>query len=282
MMSFYTVIQYIPNPVIGERVNIGVIVYSQGKVLVQFLHNWKRAQTFAKRDLSFLKDFASNIEQAAIQPQLPHTPGEWQLSETTIGKMIASWKGVIQLTEVGGGRIEIHELLARVSSEFLVQPAQVAKTYRDKRSAVAIAAQSIETALKSHLPQQDVKSLIKRDEPVSGTVMPQEFDVVAKNGRVYFAAQGLSFQIQDKKHLPDQIRLLTLAISDVHKHQKDLPVGVVVLPPLRDDEAFDFYEKAEKRLISVGASVISEDDALTWANRAVRESVPADLVVGHS
>src|SRR5579885_3191655 len=40
MASFYTVVQYVPDPVADERINAGVIVFSRDRVAARFVKNW--------------------------------------------------------------------------------------------------------------------------------------------------------------------------------------------------------------------------------------------------
>ena len=44
MTSYYSVVQYVPNPMSGERVNVGVIAFDGHAVRTRFLRNWTRAR----------------------------------------------------------------------------------------------------------------------------------------------------------------------------------------------------------------------------------------------
>ena len=45
MTSYYTVVRYVPDVVRDERVNIGVIVFSDNEKRSQFLKNWGRVKS---------------------------------------------------------------------------------------------------------------------------------------------------------------------------------------------------------------------------------------------
>jgi len=114
---------------------------------------------------------------------------------------------------------------------------------------------------------------------LQGSLMPQEFDVVARNGQPYFAAQGISFEIADLKDLRDHVKLMTFAINDVKQGSQSLPIGVVALPPAEvgSAESSDLYGEACDAFGRAGAQVVSESGVHTWAIEAVRTTIPVDI-----
>src|SRR6266700_2867713 len=46
MPTTYTVVQYVPDPIADERLNVGVIAVSGGRARSRFLTNWRRAERF--------------------------------------------------------------------------------------------------------------------------------------------------------------------------------------------------------------------------------------------
>ena len=114
MASFYTVVQYVPDPVADERVNAGIIVFSQDRVAVRFVKNWARLQRFGNKDVRFLRDFARELEER-IEPRLDRPT----LSEAAIREMAATWKDAIQFTTPRGSLLSIHELLKDAEVRFL-------------------------------------------------------------------------------------------------------------------------------------------------------------------
>ena len=100
MPAKYSIIQFIPNPIANERINIGVITFDTTNVHVRFLKNWERVKRFASNDIQFLQDFAEKCEQA-VSPNLLFSTMENfpRLDETQILAMAHGWKNSIQLTE---------------------------------------------------------------------------------------------------------------------------------------------------------------------------------------
>jgi len=52
MICKYSVIQYVPDPVRNERVNVGVIVWSGNIVKTHFISDWRRIKDFFNCDLN--------------------------------------------------------------------------------------------------------------------------------------------------------------------------------------------------------------------------------------
>ncbi|MBD2774779.1 DUF3037 domain-containing protein [Iningainema tapete] len=66
MVSRYSIIQYVPDPIADERINIGVVVFNEDAVKSRFLTNWERVRLFGMEDIDFLKDFADRVQKAAL------------------------------------------------------------------------------------------------------------------------------------------------------------------------------------------------------------------------
>src|ERR1700737_3502926 len=100
MASYYSIVQYLPDPTIDERINVGVIAFDERNVRVKFLDNWKRVRHFGGRDISFLLDFAKSVQQtASIQMQLPDFANMESLDRSFIHKMADNWINSIQVTQ---------------------------------------------------------------------------------------------------------------------------------------------------------------------------------------
>lgn len=72
MSAYYTVVQYVPDPVTDERVNIGVIAFDRGVVRSRFLRNWRRIQQFGSENLAFIKEFVQRVlRSSSLEVPLP-------------------------------------------------------------------------------------------------------------------------------------------------------------------------------------------------------------------
>ena len=65
----FSLVRYVPYPVKGEFVNIGLIFIHGDSVAVRFTSNWERVRTFHKRaDIGMLKALEGDLHQRLSQP----------------------------------------------------------------------------------------------------------------------------------------------------------------------------------------------------------------------
>ena len=105
MPTTYTVVQYVPDPIADERLNVGVIAVSGEHARSRFLTNWLRAERFGNASVRVLKDFARQVERAEI-PALPiHEAGEHlELSEAKLRELAGQLDTHVLDAVVGNGR----------------------------------------------------------------------------------------------------------------------------------------------------------------------------------
>jgi len=61
MPSYYSVVQFLPDPIRDEKVNLGVLAYNDSGVLVShFIRDWKRIRNFADMRWRFSKNSSAN------------------------------------------------------------------------------------------------------------------------------------------------------------------------------------------------------------------------------
>lgn len=100
MSSHYCIIQYVPNPIADERINIGVPVFDEHSVRTRFLQNWERVQSFGlAEDIDGLKDFAGRMEVAAKDGTLFLADA---IRHERMTKIARDWCNSIQFTEPRG------------------------------------------------------------------------------------------------------------------------------------------------------------------------------------
>lgn len=115
MATYYTVIQYVPDPIADERINTGVIVFGEGRIKSRFVDKWDRLSRFSGRDITALRDFAKEIEEASKRPR---SLGG-MIDENTIREMATHWTGSIQLTRPRGSLLSLDELMEDVGRRYL-------------------------------------------------------------------------------------------------------------------------------------------------------------------
>ena len=124
MASYYSIIQYVPNPIANERINIGVIIFDEKEIKVKFLKNWNRVKNFCMGDITFLRDFESQMQKAVSQGLL--FPGDSLLDQPRqerLQRVSESWMNSVQFTEPNFSLKPVDKLLEDSIKKYLIEPA---------------------------------------------------------------------------------------------------------------------------------------------------------------
>jgi hypothetical protein len=123
MASYYSIIQYVPNPLANERINMGVLIFDEKEIKVKFLKNWKRVKFFGTGDITFLRDFESQMQEAVSQGLL--FPGDSLLDQPRqerLQRVSESWMNSIQFTEPNFSLKSLDNLLEDSITKYLIEP----------------------------------------------------------------------------------------------------------------------------------------------------------------
>ncbi len=274
MTSRYSIVQYVPNPIADERINIGVVAFDDNDVRVQFVNNWGRVRNFGGEDINFLRDFAKRMNKAAEEGLL--FPGD-QPNDTPkherLKKIARGWMNSIQFTEPRGSLEDVESLLEDIAQTYLVNVFS-AKTKRNRQDAARITTSIIRNTLLSYNDRPVLKEMLHNDFLVKGSYKEHKFDAVVANGQTYFAAHGISFEVDIPESLQDSISWM---ISDVKKVDSKLPIGIVALPPKQGWQDYEklneMYQKTIATYRSLGAEVLQENEVQPWASQTIDKLV---------
>lgn len=123
MSCKYSIVQYFPNPVSGERINIGVVVLSGNIFVSKFIDSWERVERFAinKADLTMLHAFVNNFNKVAATGFLfSSDPNDKRSNLERLEYVATNWHNSIQFTKPRGSLEPINSLLCELVLEFLV------------------------------------------------------------------------------------------------------------------------------------------------------------------
>jgi len=273
MITHYTVVQYLPKPLSGERINVGVIAWAEGRIAAKFIGDWRRVRSFGGEDIDFVRDFVRRIEDAAENtPSLPGFERDSTIDEARLRKFIGDWVNSIQFSDPKTSLKPPDEVVSEVSPIFLRTPRQHPRRARDRRFVAALAYHRISAAVKQVLDRSTAE-LVKRHFPIRGRFDEHQFDVVVANGRPLFAAQGLSFELPDSVTLRKDVDATAWAVDDVRKRKLDLPLAVLALPPKKETK---LYARATQIFEGLDAAVLTESDVDKWATRVAKKTLAAD------
>lgn len=125
MISRYSIIKYVPNPINNECINIGVIAFNEDEVQVRFLSDWSHVQMFKGKDksITFLKDFAGRMEIAVSKGLMfPGDEEDGRPRHERLDKIVKGWMNSIQFTNIRPSLASVSKLLDDCVEDFLVEP----------------------------------------------------------------------------------------------------------------------------------------------------------------
>jgi hypothetical protein len=258
MAAFYSVIQFVPDPVADERINAGVIVFDGQSVCARFIENWGRLQRFANKDVGFLKKFAHEFLERCEESLLGG-----QITEQSIREMAATWRGPIQLTPPRGSLLGLEDLLADAEERFLANDRRTAaRPYtRHHMKKLALEATRLAFVQRGGLK---AKQLVKRDFTIGGEVEDHPFSLAIANGVPLVAAEVFSFVGADVKGQEKDVRATAWAFDDVRKRHRELELAALVLP---GDESTTVFDHANRIFGSLGVQVVPKDSVDEWADK---------------
>lgn len=264
MISHYSLVQYAPDPIRGERINIGVVVYDgQGAAKTLFVENWSRVKQFSGHDVSFLREVA-------------HEAKRWDAA--TVERLSAQWTGTLQITPSLPSTLPVDQLLIDASGRYLVEPtATVNRGYRVKSTAVAIARKRVREKLTERFGAQGRAYLKDEDYAIQGSHKQYTLDVTVANDELLYGAEALSFEVPDWRRVDRDVNAAAWLVRDVKDAHPDFDIGVMVLPP-RDSSDMERQEKyglAVRLIGNNGAKVLPESGFSAWAETMALTRVPA-------
>ena len=276
MASRYSVIQYVPNPIADERINIGVLVFDEEIVKVHFLYSWERVNSFGGENTRFLRDFAKHMEESSKNGLLfPNDdPNNGQTRVDRLRKVARGWINSIQFTEPRGSLENVDSVFEDTIRTYLVDEIPTEQNGRDRKVAKRIVASSVKNVLKERLGKR-ASEYLKKDAQaiVKGVSDSHNFDVLVANGRPYLAAHGVSFEVQITK---DTLDSLSWWIKDVKELNSNFPLAVVTLPPKPEFDSYsqlcEVYDRTRTTYKKLGAAVLEEDELSTWTNQILVEA----------
>lgn len=265
MASRYSVIQYVPDPVTDERINIGVLVLGVDYVRAKFLKKWGRVSRFSpSSDISFLEEFADRFQYQVNEGQLELYAENTDPSEF-ISEVAGKCMNSIQFTELRGSLIPADRLLEDVTARFLFEP-KARERARGKRSATSLLRKGIHKVLKSEIGSK-VDEALAVNVTLQGEHDHHKADIGVRNGHWIAAGYGLSFEV--KTDLQKDIDATAWAIDDLRKQSPELQVGIMTIPPRREQE--DTFRRAKRIFESLSATVLSEKTVTDWAKKLSRD-----------
>jgi len=254
MAVHYTVIQYVPDPVTGERVNVGIAAYSNGLVRTKFLQNWQRVKSL--------------FGKAAPGPERLSRIFR-DMDESRLIEMINSWHNSIQLTQPCTSLRSMEDALAEGCRRFLIDPPVSIIPGKLHEDVVNFAKDTLSAAITKRISTQAARAFVQLNvEVVDHLGVPRRFDLGVKNGVPLHVIQAISFV--RSKSLERSVEAAAFLAQEIKDR---LPFTVVAAPPPDPNLA---YANARKTLEAYGARFVPEEE-FGDAARAIAETLAAPV-----
>jgi hypothetical protein len=268
MTSYYSVVQYLPDPIIDERINVGVVVFGDGQVRSRFLRDWYRVRAFRGGDVSFLREFAEHFSQR--QAVMDFAGPRPVVTEAQVREIASNWTNSIQLSEPKASLLPADELLEDVASRFLRDRRAASRGFRDRRAAARLAEETLKVEIEERLGTS-ARNLTHRNHRVRGKAAEYEFDlVVARGQRVFAAIAAISFELGDLSEIERQLYATAWELDDVRRYNSSTRRALVALPPTRDLMR-PAYKRAEAICAELRAAFVPESALGDWAQRTAKQ-----------
>lgn len=259
--AFYSVVQFVPDSLRDERINIGVIVVDEtgSASAARFVRSWNRVQQFGKMDIDFVKQFVRDVE-SELSPQLPLEKSATRWSRSRLVAFSAEWRNSIQISTPRASTLDVNSLIEDVYARFVREPASKPRGFRDRRAASSLALKSITKALTQTKP--DATKYVHPRSWLKGQFDEHQFDVVVQNGQPLVAAEGLSFEVPHSADLVRDVDAIAWALDDVHRAKKGVRLAVIAIPPKGKSVE---YDRAHKIYKGLKAQFVVESEVEDWA-----------------
>lgn len=267
MPAYYSIVQFVPDPIVDERLNIGVLVFGEGPIRHRFLKDWYRARFFARKDIRFLVEFAKEfpewLEREAVAGR--ETCGTL---ESRIAKLASKWINSIQVTRPRASLKAPDQLIEEIATRYLIERSLSQRGSRDKRAVVRLAYNGIRRALEGR-QARDAMGFVKRNYEVMGKLDRHKFDIAATNGEILFAARALSFEVpKPQQKIQVEIDATAWAIDDVRTQHPNIPTAILILPPTGPSET---YKNALRVFTELQAETVVEECHINlWSEQKAR------------
>jgi hypothetical protein len=270
MISRYTVVQYVPDPLADERINIGVIAWDEGGVAAKFLSNWKRVQSFGHEDVGYVREFVKRTSFALDAGYADFFKNSESLDVPRLEKMIGEWRHSIQFTTPRPSVKGRDAVLADVGPIFLRSFPSAHAGSRSRKTAAVIAANELQSAI-AHRDPKYVGKLLKRNHSLKGQCASHQFPVALANGHLIAAIETISFEISEHRQLELELEAVFWTCADVKNKNEEAPLAVFALAPKRSSELF---RRARSVLRKLDVNLLTENSLSGWAKKQAAAAVP--------
>jgi hypothetical protein len=263
MPSYYSVLRFVPDPIAGESINIGIIVVRGTETHVRLLEDWSRVQKFAATGIKEIQRLTREIAEdpcgsLGIDPK----SGPQQLNEK-----LASWTNSLQFSVLRAATEDPTTLDATLEGLFLIEPADRQVTPAQRRTQlISTAMAEVRTAFQRRFDRMP-KKLVHRAHPVSGARTWHPVDVALANGELYAGAFALPFATRQSERQLHDTDATAFAVEDILGANPNVHLSVIVDAAEQHSQQ---YTRAVELFRDMNVETVQASELSQWAHRAVK------------
>jgi Protein of unknown function (DUF3037) len=254
--SYYSVIQYITDPAVDERVNIAVVAFDDetNEWRIESLRDWRRAERFTGQPARGLKLHLADIQSELTSAKRPRdliesmAQSDYSVRAT---EPRASLRSLDEATSsaarrmLGTGPVVVHRVKAA-----LLQKTRIGFEFALQDLGLGVVADRV---------------LVKRSE-IAGVVDSHPVDFGLVNGHLLLGARALTFPARQSTYVKNEISATAWSAQDIGA--ADGPRFAVLVAPPEDQDRSD-YQRAMSVLGELGTEVVQEGAIPAFAKSTV-------------
>jgi Protein of unknown function (DUF3037) len=265
-LTYYSVISYVPDPVRGETLNIGVLAVSDDGTYgrTRFAQNWNRVAAFGSRQhVGFLRMTAKEVSRSV--PSTPELFPAGMVTHEYLEHISADWRNIVQFSQPRSSLLGVDQVVEKVFHRFVERPRRLRE--RHKSQLVQSAIQALDREVKS---ARGVL-VVERRLAIDGKHDSHELEIGLKNGEIAMGADAISFKAQNVSELRTEIDAVAWLINDVRDKHPSLPLYVLATNARESTDAGrKEYRRAERIYGDFQVPLVPSADLADWAVDSVR------------
>jgi hypothetical protein len=270
-MTRYTVIRYVPDPVRGESVNVGVFALDDEKAMCRFVDRYQRAAMLDSSHLKVLRDFerrltmiCREVPETLMLQGLP-TPGG-----PLMDYLVENWHNVIQFSPVRVSMESVEHTLDTAISVFLHDSPVPTESRRDnKKQLVRRARTALDRAV---FREQLGATLHVTPSPVvEGYLDAHEFDLGICSDSPLLALNAVSFNSKRVQQIEQDIDLAIYKTQDVAKTLKVTLGLCACLPLTMSTEVQTQFDRARRLCDKLRVDLVEESRLDDWSDVRIKD-----------
>jgi hypothetical protein len=259
MASYYSILQYVGDPVRDERLNVGVFAFDESRCKFVHTDDWSHLRClFGSQSIPAVKN--------ALR-ELRHWGGR------EVQNFVHNPFGNFNVTLPSASVLSPEELLLFISRRVLPTKSAKLAGYQVKSEVVRDVRRQFRDRLKDRFGPGGVALLRDRDRLIFSTKVPINPDVAIGNGEVQSVVQALSFEEKDENKVQRDVSATGFIIREIREAEGPISkakIGIVCVPPKNGSKDMNrYYDLAVNEFQQRDATLLQIEQIGAWTEAQV-------------